>query len=102
MSMIKRRQRDSLANGALIGLAVGAGLGYVLLGTACEDRSCQSWALVFLGGAAGVGIGAGVDAQIPGKKLLIYRAASSPAAARITISPFLTPRRQGVAVRVVF
>jgi len=91
------------AEGTLIGLGVGAGLGYLLMAYACgEDKACQSWALVFGLGAAGAGIGAGSDALIAGKKVLVYSAGSAPSSARISVSPIVSPTRQGVVVRVSF
>jgi hypothetical protein len=55
-----------------------------------------------VGAGIGAGAGVGIDALIPGKKVVVYRAASGAAAAQISVAPILTPKRQGVAVRVVF
>jgi hypothetical protein len=96
---------DSLVNGLLIGLCVGAGVGFVMgWGIAEDDANEALVGTVFglVGAGIGVGAGVGIDALIPGKKILVYRAPSSPSAARISIAPILLPTRQGVAVRVVF
>jgi hypothetical protein len=97
---------DSLVNGALIGLAVGAGAGIGILVYATQDPGDGSAGIAFaiVAGLGGVfaGIGTLIDAAIPAKTVLVYRAPSSPSAGRISIVPILTPRRQGVAVRVVF
>ncbi len=99
------QEHDSLINGMLIGLCVGAGVGFVMgLGIAEDDANQALVGTVFglVGAGIGVGAGVGIDASIPGKKVLVYRAPSSPSAGRISIAPILTPRRQGFAVRVVF
>ena len=100
--LIQERRPDSLANGALIGLGVGALVGFAL---ACVgepgDADCVvPGSLVFAG--IGAGIGVGIDALIPAKKRTVYQGATSSSAARLTIAPVITPRRKGVALRAVF
>jgi len=100
--LIIERERDSLANGALIGLAVGSvSMGVVCLAAGEEDW-CVSAALVY--GGVGAAIGVGIDALIPGKKILAYRAPgpSGGSHARLSIAPVITPRTKGVAVAFAF
>jgi hypothetical protein len=105
VSVIQLRQGDSLANGALIGLAVG-GVGTGLACLASADGLDEGWcvlaALVY--GGIGAGIGVGIDALIPGKKLVAYRAPgpAGPTEARLSIAPVITPRAKGVAVSFAF
>jgi hypothetical protein len=104
VSIIRKREPDSLKNGALIGLGAGAGIAIA----ACAEISRNedndaAWCAVAFGfyGGIGAGIGVGIDALIPGKKLVAYRApGSSPA--RLSIAPVVTPRAKGVAVSFAF
>ena len=108
VSMIRLRQGDSLGNGALIGLAVGGGLtlAFCLPNTNGDDKGyCYLGALFYAG--VGAGIGVGIDALIPGKKLVAYRAPGTPSSsesrhARVSIAPVVTPRAKGVAVSFAF
>ncbi len=102
------RERDSLANGALIGLAAGMAFGAIALGAACHEDyyyrgSCAGLVLAGVGiyGAMGAGIGVGIDALTPGRKLLVYQRPAA-ASARVSVAPVMLPNRQGVVVRVVF
>ena len=103
--LIVERRGDSLGNGALIGLGVG-GLGIGLACLATVEGSDMEWcamgALVY--GAVGAGIGVGIDAMIPGKKLVTYRApgAAGTAHARLSVAPLVTPRAKGVALSIAF
>jgi hypothetical protein len=106
--LITERQGDSLANGALIGLAVG-GVGTGLACLASADDLDDGWCLLaaFVYGGIGTGIGVGIDALIPGKKLVAYRAPGTPGSsesrqARLSIAPVVTPRAKGVAVSFAF
>ena len=102
--LIIERERDSLANGALIGLAVGAvSMGVVCLAEIEEGPDvCVSAALVY--GGVGAAIGVGIDALIPGRKILAYRAPGSNGAsqARLSMAPVITPRTKGVAIALSF
>jgi hypothetical protein len=105
VSTIQLRRNDSLANGALIGLGVGGGLTLVacLVSVDSSDAGwCAAAAAVY--GGIGAGIGVGIDALIPGKKVLAYRAPASVAdpPARLSIAPVVTPRAKGVAVSFAF
>jgi len=99
---IEWQKPDSLKNGVLIGLGVGAALGFGA--GAAGSQGAPGWTTVIglIGAGSGALLGMGFDGLIPGKKMLIYRAASGKTAALVSVTPILTPRRQGVAVRVVF
>ena len=72
--LISARRDDRSANGALIGLAVGRRWCRHRVPGDCEDdRSEQGWCLAGAApvyGGIGAGIGVGIDALIPGKKLV--------------------------------
>ena len=100
--IISERRRDSLANGALIGLAVGGvGIGVACLASA--EGPDQDWCLVaaLVYGSIGAGIGVGIDALIPGKKRVAYRAPGS-SQARLSLAPVITPRARGAALSFAF
>jgi hypothetical protein len=79
VSAIRERRPDSLKNGALIGLGVGAGLALVACFSLAEGSDDVGWCAAVVGfyGAVGAGIGAGVDAAIKGPRLVIYRGAGT-------------------------
>jgi hypothetical protein len=88
--------RDALLNGAIIGAAVGAGVG-VAFTHAVRDSDLgfsqyAQGALVF--GAIGAGVGLGVDA-------LLYRASPDPGVTprRVFIAPSIWRHVAGVAVK---
>ena len=102
VSAISWQAPDPLANGALIGMGVCAGLVGIAALTSCEG-DCGWAALATLAYAGiGAGIGAGVDAMIPGRKVPVYRSPGGKTTARIRLSPILSPRRQGLAATVRF
>ena len=78
-------REDSVANGILIGVGVGAGLGVWSCGDGCYQGAKQ----VLLYSALGLGIGWGIDAVM---RKTLYRA---PASARLTVSPVLSTERAG-------
>ena len=102
------RPHDSLANGALIGLASGAafGLGLVIAEETCEDSGeffgCGDPTagayivapLVF--GGLGTAVGVGIDALIRKDPSLFQRRG----AARVTLAPAVGPRLRAVMVSV--
>jgi hypothetical protein len=99
------REHDSLQNGALIGLVAGIVAGGVLAASICNEDGCEGGGVVVgvaLYGAMGAGIGAGIDALTPGRKVVVYRAQSGERGPTVSISPVLTPRRQGLAASVGF
>ena len=105
VATITVRRSDSLGNGALIGLGVG-GIGTGLACLATAEGSDRDWCLpvAVVYGGIGTAIGVGIDALIPGKKLVAYRASGSTGSspARLSIAPFVTPRVRGVAVSFSF
>ena len=99
ISVIRRRERDSLKNGAAIGFASGVA---VLVGLFAPDGDLPPAGFMILGslfGAAGAGIGAGLDA-LHEQSRVVYRTA--PSNRRLAISPVVSPERQGVAVSLGF
>jgi hypothetical protein len=103
--VVKERERDSLKNGALIGLAVGAGIGSTFAALICSGDGCDAGGVLLgvgLYGAIGAGIGTGIDAAIPGRKRVVYRAAGAMSAPRVSLAPVVTPRRKGLALSISF
>ena len=105
VSAIQVRRADSLRNGALIGMAAGGGLtlGFCLADVEGPEQGwCVGAAALYAG--IGAGIGVGIDALIPGKKILAYRATGPGGSshARLSFVPVITPRARGVAVLFSF
>jgi len=105
VAAVHQRRMGSLAKGAKIGFAVGASFG--LLAAAGLATECQydcgmavpfvvSMALVEGGFGAGVGVGV---AAMTRHDALVYTRTSS---ARVTVAPFATPDRRGIAVSLGF
>jgi hypothetical protein len=109
VSLIRDRPRDSLWNGTLIGLGVGAAPWCIAAAASHEPGmsvgvECLEGTVVF--GSIGALIGLAIDAG-HGKKVTIYRAPSTPGTggsshARLSIAPVLTPRTKGVVVAFSF
>jgi hypothetical protein len=99
--VISARGRDSLANGALIGLVSGVVLGALVAGV-CEDDylACFAGAGLVYGGF-GAAIGVGIDALTPPAKIEVFRRQTIHSA-RIRLSPFSSPRSQGLVLRIAF
>jgi hypothetical protein len=100
---IRQRRPDSLANGALWGLAIGASIGLSIALIPIEDG--ESYGAAALPGAAmlagvGAGIGVGVDAMIAGRHVIYAKPAGS--SSRVRVSPLLTRERKGVFVSLGF
>ena len=107
VSVIRDRQRDSLKNGTLIGLGIGGGLAaaWCIGAVAAEENpsvECAEGFVVF--GGLGTLLGLGIDAVIPGRMRVVYRAPGSggAASARLSIAPVVTARTKGVALAVTF
>ncbi len=100
VAVIRRRQRDGLGNGALVGFLSGAAVAVSLL-TAEEGNVNRGAALLAtsLFGAAGAGVGVGVDALIQ-RSQVVYRAEG--ASQRLTISPLLSRDRRGLSLSLAF
>ena len=103
-TLIRQRRHDPLWNGALIGFAVGGGLGLGMgnFSGSWDWGDAATGAVIF--GGIGAGIGVGFDALIPGKKQVVYRAPGPGAAshARLSIAPVVTRRSKGLAVSFAF
>jgi hypothetical protein len=99
---IRQRKSDSLGNGALWGLAVGAGV-VLVAGLSTAEGPDEDWvwlAAAFYGGV-GAGIGVGIDAMIK-KDYVIFEPSSAPPPTEVRLVPLLTPKRQGLLVSVAF
>ena len=103
--LVQTRRPDGLVNGTLIGFAVGAvGLEAANLALTSQGDcpgGCQA-AIVLFGGAIGAGVGAIVDALIPGKKQVVYRSAGASGSTHLSLAPVITPRTRGVALSYSF
>ena len=96
------RGPDTLRNGALTGLAAGAGAGFAMVAAMCADGPDCGPSVQVVGIAAGIGaaIGAGIDALLNNGGRVLYR--SRQQTFRLTISPLVGGRRQGVLASVRF
>jgi hypothetical protein len=102
VAIIRQRQSDSLGNGALIGLAVGAGLGLAGgLATAEAGGDDAGWVAMatLVYGGLGASIGVGIDALIRRDSVIFHSATVRP---QVTLLPMLTPTRQGIRLSVRF
>jgi hypothetical protein len=106
VTTIKQRRADSLGNGAIYGLAIGAGVAATLVAVVAaadedEDVSGSDVAII-LGayGAIGAGAGVGVDALIRRRHVIYQRPPAS--ALPVGIAPWLTSQRKGVRVTLRF
>ena len=94
---VEKRGSDSLKNGTLIGLAIGAGLFGPAIGAASHH-----WGYALAGaavyGGLGAGIGAGIDAMVEGRRV-IY-AGSRSTGTRISVAPILSRSHKGVLLTV--
>ncbi len=97
INTIEKRGPDSLKNGALIGLAIGGGIGaagmIALAGTADNPAALMAVGALVYGGI-GAGIGTGFDALIEDRRVIYARSGS--AGARFTVAPMLRGSRKGV------
>jgi hypothetical protein len=100
---IRRRKDDRLSDGArkgfiggaLLGLAVGLQVRNVGGGDALV-----AMATLFYGGI-GAGIGTGIDAMVTHDRI-IYNARMRRTPANVSVEPFVTPERKGVALSLRF
>ena len=101
VSIIRRSRHDSLKNGAIIGSVSGAVLTAILFADdwcwSCYPAVATCITAVF--GAAGAGIGVGVDALVEGSQV-VYRARRS--ARRLSVAPLLSRNRRGLSVSLGF
>ena len=102
---ILQRRQDSLGNGALLGLVIGAATGGTFLAVVCsrEDEDCGGAreVLAFVGVYAGIGtgIGVGFDALIVGRQVVYQKQVGRVS---LGVTPLLTRGRTGAAVSVGF
>jgi hypothetical protein len=107
---VRARDRDSLKNGTLLGLGIGAGMGTAwCIGAVADDSGeldarveCAEGFTVFPG--LGALIGLAIDAVIPGRMRVIYEASPPQAAsrARLVVAPVVSSRVKGLAVSFEF
>jgi hypothetical protein len=105
VSLIRHRQRDSLKNGALIGLAAGGGMAVAWCTGALLDDSGDldpavecSEGFIFAG--LGTLIGVAVDALVPGKMSIVFRADRTRGAAHRSaamLAPTIASHSVGVS-----
>lgn len=105
VNTMKQRRSDSLANGAIIGLAIGAGATTALIiAVAAEDGDevDAGLALVAIGayGGIGAGIGVAVDALIRKEHVIFRRQPTT--GLQVGVAPWLTTQRKGVLVTLRF
>jgi len=98
VASIRHRRFDSLQNGTLIGVGIGAIPGF-LLGAAAWESGGFGYAMA-LGLGVGGGIGALVDASIRESRV-VYRPTGA-ARQRWAVAPLLSAHRRGVAVSFGF
>ena len=101
VSVIRQRQRDSLKNGAIIGSVSAAVVATILMADDCVWTCYPATAALITSifGAAGAGIGVGVDALVEGSQV-VYRARRS--ARRLSVAPLLSRNRRGLSVSLEF
>lgn len=106
VNTIEKRGPDPLKNGALIGLAIGGGIGtaglLALAETADSNASAAAFVAVglFMYGGIGAGIGTGIDALIEGRRVIYARSGS--ARSTLTVVPLLGRTRKGMRVSLRF
>lgn len=104
VNSIAKRGADSLKNGALIGLAVGGGIGAAAIAAYAATSDGSVGPLMAVGflmyGGIGAGIGTGFDALIEGDRTIYARSRS--ARATFTIAPIVSRERKGARVSLRF
>jgi hypothetical protein len=107
--LIRARDRDSVRNGTLAGLAVGGGLGTAWCVGAIADDSgdidarveCAEGFTIFP--ALGALVGLAVDAVIPGRMRVVYQASPPQEASRfLVVLPLMSSRMKGLVVSLAF
>jgi hypothetical protein len=106
VTTIRQRRADSLGNGAIYGLAIGAGFAATLLAVVAavdeHEGVSGSDVAIILGayGAIGAGAGVGVDALIRRRHVIYQRPSTS--GVQVEVAPWLTSQRKGVRVTLRF
>jgi hypothetical protein len=99
VDVVEKRGADSLKNGALIGLSIGAGFAGTALGLITQEWAYTAVGALIYGGI-GAGIGAGVDALIEGRRVIYARSGSAQTS--VHIAPILSRSRKGVLLSLNF
>jgi hypothetical protein len=101
-SVSEIRRTDSIKNGALIGLIIGAGVGIAGIAAMCADGPDCGPSLAFGAMTMGIGtaVGAGIDALVGIGGRVLYR--SPQGTGRVRFSPFSGEDVKGLAVSVSF
>jgi hypothetical protein len=108
VQLIEDRPADTLKNGALIGMGTAVALVGGSMAAACSgEPDCApsaGWMTFAIGVYAGIGaaIGTGIDALIPGKTRVVYRAPAPATAARLRLVPSVRPGAKAIALSVSF
>ena len=105
LQKIRQRRGDSLANGALWGVGIGAGWGaLIVVGLASEDHDTGGPGAIagFIGtlGGLGAAVGVGADALIRGRPVIYEKTALG--AATVWLSPLLGRGQKGVRLSLRF
>ena len=96
---IEKRGPDSLKNGALIGLAIGAGIAGLGIAASVNSSDADAGLFVIAGliySGIGAGIGVGIDALVEGRRVIYAR--SSGTSGKLTVVPVFSGPRKGVLV----
>lgn len=97
---VRARSFDKLWEGAVIGTAVGAVFGGVLVSQAgCYEGECVAFTMGFAG--AGAGIGIGIDALIR-RFTVVYTAPGHTPRAQVSVAPIARPGVRGAALAIRF
>jgi hypothetical protein len=101
IATLRRRRSDSVANGAMMGFAVGATLGTLAGRTFVREHGGGGKAAIpmfvlFFGGLTG-SIGAGIDAMTYSDQMIYARPGAS---SRVSLHPILTPNRKGLSASI--
>lgn len=105
VARITQRRGDSLANGALIGLAIGAG-GSAIAGAVWDannvgDTAAGEYALVIaIYAGLGAAVGTGLDALIRKRQVIFEKGSAS--GVTVQIAPLLSPTRAAARLSVGF
>lgn len=108
ISTISHRRSDSLGDGALWGLIIGAGATATAIAIAVNSEGGSfeeedlGFALAVIGiyGGAGAAVGVGIDALIKKEQVIYQKGGAS--SARWQLAPVVTPRVQGARLSVRF
>jgi len=104
VSQIRQWRNDSLKNGALIGLAVGAGVGTASTIANCSDRNSEACGTAAISipllGGLGAAIGVGIDALIPAKQTIYQN--QTRTSRKFHFAPILNRKDKGVKLAFSF